>query len=283
MNAPKWSQEITRRSPKPFYSIGMNFPHAVSVIISRPLVLAMADGSVRPLDLIVALPFIGVTGGRLLRVAMYVLVQCLAVGMLANSQTALSTSPANGSNYWWPVIVIAAVTSSLVCPTTRWIKRICVLFAFFPPRSGTSRRFPFLRHSVWLDSACQRHWPECACANDGHMGVRATTPVRARCRAHLCRYRVTIRQGVADRGCCQRIWFPYRDCRPSDRVDSDNRPIHVCECERDEPARSLPCSQGTSTRLGESMSSSIQCFLVRPASRLLGRSFQKSNTHQWVT
>jgi hypothetical protein len=35
--------------------------------------------------------------------------------------------------------------------------------------------------------------------------------------------------------------------------------------------------------LGESISSSIQCFLVHPASRLLGKSFQKSSMHQFVT
>jgi hypothetical protein len=35
--------------------------------------------------------------------------------------------------------------------------------------------------------------------------------------------------------------------------------------------------------LGESMSSSIECFLARPTNLLLGRSFPKSNMHQLVT
>jgi hypothetical protein len=35
--------------------------------------------------------------------------------------------------------------------------------------------------------------------------------------------------------------------------------------------------------LDESILSSIQCFLVHPANRLLGRSFPNSNMHQLIT
>ena len=139
VNTTKRSQEITRRRPQPFNRIRMHFAHTIAVIISRPLVLAVTDRSVRPLDLIVALPFIGITSGLWLGVVMYMLVQGLAIRMLANAQAALPTLSANRANHWWSVIFIAAMTSSLVGSTSRRVKRIAVLFAFFPPRSETSR------------------------------------------------------------------------------------------------------------------------------------------------
>src|SRR5947209_8552830 len=169
----------------------MHFAHPIAVIISRPLVLAVTDRSVRPLDLIVALPFIGITSGLWLGVVMYMLVQGLAIRMLANAQAALPTLSANRANHWWSVIFIAAMTSSLVGSTSRRVKRIAVLFAFFPPRSETSRRFLCLCRPAPLDSAWQRHSPECACASDEYKGVTATVPGQARLTARLCRCHVT--------------------------------------------------------------------------------------------
>src|ERR1700754_4800120 len=256
----------------------MNFPYAITVVIPCPLVLAVTDRPVRSLDLIVALPFIGVTNGLWLNVVMHMLVQRLAVGMLAHAQAALPTLPANRANHRWPVIFIGAVTAPLVGSTTRRIKRIAVLFAFFPPHSETSRQSPC--RSVPFDSAWQKHWSECACANDARRGGRAPVPEQARWRVRLCRFHVITRPSVADQGCYRRREFPYKDCRPADKVGSDNRPIRVCECETPEPVQWLPGSPDIASRLGESISSSIQGFLVRPTNRLWGRSFPNSNMHQ---
>jgi len=287
MNTSKRAQEITRRRPKSFNGIRVNFAYAISVIISRSLMLTVTNRAVFPLDLVVALPFIGVTvgvtGGRLLSVAMHMLVQGLTIRTLTYAQAALPTLPANRANHRWPIIFIVAMTTSFVGSTTRWIKRIAVLFAFFPPRSETSRRFRCLRQSVTLDSTLQTHWLGCVCANDGHRGVKATVPGQAQSKARLCRSHVTTRRGVAGRGCCQRRSFSYRDCRLADKVGSDNRPALVCECETSEPVPLLHHSQGTASHLDESISSSIRYFLVHPANRLLGRSFPNINMHRLIT
>jgi hypothetical protein len=110
----------------------VNFAYAISVIISRPLMLTVTNRAVRPLHLIVALPFVGVTADRLLRVAMHMLVQGLAIRPLTYAQAALPTLPANRANHRWPIIFIVAMTASFVGSPTRRIKRIAVLFAFFP-------------------------------------------------------------------------------------------------------------------------------------------------------
>src|SRR5438270_729725 len=261
----------------------MHFPYAITVVIPCPLVLAVTNRPVRALDLIVALPFIGVTSGLWLGVVMHMLVQSLAAGMRAHAQAALPALPANRANHRWPVIFIGAVTAPLVGSTPRRIKRIAVLFAFFPPRSETSRQSPCRRRSGPLDSAWQRHWSECACASDARRGGRATVPEQARWRVRLCRCHVITRPGVAARGGYRQREFPYKDCRPADKVGSDNRPIRVCEGETPEPVQWLPGSPDIASRLGESISSSTQCFLVRLADRLWGRSFPRSIMHQWIT
>ena len=283
MNTSKRAQEITRGRPKAFNGIRVNFAYAISVIISRPLVLTVTNRAVRPLHLVIALPFIGVTDGRLLSVAMHMLVQGLAIRTLTDAQAALPTLPANRANHRRPVIFIVAMTASFVGSTTRRIKRIAVLFAFFPPRSETSRRFPCRHRAVPLDSTSQRHSLGCVCADDARRGVKATVLEQLQSLARLCRSHVTIRRRVAGRGCCRRRSFSYRDCRLADKVGSDNRPNLVCECETSEPVPLLHRSQGTASRLGESISSSIRCFLVHPANRLLGRSFPNFNMHQLIT
>src|SRR2546430_7118677 len=117
----------------------MHVPYAITVLIPCPFVLAVTNRPVSSLNLIVALPFIRVTSGFGFGVVMHMLVQGLAVGMLAHAQAALPTLPANRANHRWPVIFIGAVTAPLVGSTPRRIKRIAVLFAFFPPHSETSR------------------------------------------------------------------------------------------------------------------------------------------------
>jgi hypothetical protein len=164
MNTAKGPQKITCRRPQTFDSIGMNFAHAITIVISRPLVLAVTDCAVCPLDSLVALPFIGVTLGRLLGKLMHVLPQSLTVCRRTDSAAALPTLSPNGADNRWSIIVIGAVPALLVSSATRRIIGIRVLFAFFPPRSETSRPFQSPCLAVGSGSTSDTRSVGCACA-----------------------------------------------------------------------------------------------------------------------
>ena len=59
------TQKVAQLSPKPFDGVGVNFVYAVSVVISRPLLDAMAYRSVIKYlcaNMIVSIAFVTVTG-----------------------------------------------------------------------------------------------------------------------------------------------------------------------------------------------------------------------------
>src|SRR5262249_36065353 len=161
-------------------------------------------------------PFVGVTSSRLLRITMDVLPQRLAISMLADSQAALPALPANSAHDGWPIVVIRAVSPLLVGPTPRRIVRIGVLFAFFPPRSETSRRFPFRRRLRRPDLRVPAHWLAVASATDEHSDGTGPTLPPAWSRDHLCRCpAITIRPDAPLDDFLRR-WCQYRDCKPAD-------------------------------------------------------------------
>jgi hypothetical protein len=164
MDPAEGPQKITGRRPQTFDTIGMDFSHAIPIIISRPFVLAVTDRAMCPLNSIVALPFIGVTLGCLPRKPMHMLSQSLAVRLLTDSQAALPTLSPNGSDNRWSVIVIRAVPALLVSSAPRRIIRIRVLFAFFPPHSETSRPFQSRSRAVESGSTSHKHSVGFACA-----------------------------------------------------------------------------------------------------------------------
>lgn len=136
MHSAKGPQEISRRGPQPLDGIDMNLADSIAIIIARPFVLTMTDRAVGALDLVGAQPFIRVTSGSLLRVAMHVLLQSLAVRMLANSQAALPAPSAKSADHRRAMIVVSSVPTLLVRSPPGRIIGIGVLVAFFPPRCG---------------------------------------------------------------------------------------------------------------------------------------------------
>ncbi len=283
MHSTKWSQEVARGRPQSLNGVGVNFTHTITVVVSRPLLLTVADRVMCSLDLVVALPLIRVTTGSALRKLMHMLLQSLTIRMLVHSQAALPTRSADGSHHWWSIIVIGAVPTPLVRSTTRRIKRIGVLFAFFPPRSETSRRFQSRSLVVRSDPESHERCVGVACASDARSDVTTLTPVKALSLVRLCTHRVITRPLGADQAYSQRRWCPCKGCRRADNVGSDDRPDHACESETVVPARLWHHTQNISDRVGESISSPTQDSLVRPIARLSGRSFPKFNMHQLVT
>ena len=141
VDAPKRAQEIARGCPQPFDRVGMHLADAIAIVIACPFLLAMTHGVMDTIDAVVALPFIRITGGVFLGVAVPMFLQRLPIGMLAHAQAALSTVPADGPDYGWTIIRIGPMASAFVRAAARWIARVTVFIPFFPPRSETSHRF----------------------------------------------------------------------------------------------------------------------------------------------
>jgi hypothetical protein len=276
-------QKITCCRPQAFDRVGMNFSYSITVIISCPLFLAVTDRAVRSLDLIVALPFIGVTLGRLLGITMHVLLQSLAVCMPTDSQAALPTLSANGSNHRWPIIFIRAVPALLVRSATWRIQRISMLFAFFPPRSGTSRQSQSRNLAVESGSTSHKHSVGFSCATCVLIDVIVQVPWPVLSMVRPCRHHAVATQLVATKDCYQRKWYQCRDCRRSGTSGIGNLQDRALTCDTAAHTGLWHHSLGISVRLGGNTSSPMHCFLVRRANQLSGRSFANFNTHKLFT
>ena len=66
MNATKRAQEVADEGPHAFNGVDMNFADAVAIIVTCPLSAGMTDRVVRTVQVVVALPFIGIDLGVLL-------------------------------------------------------------------------------------------------------------------------------------------------------------------------------------------------------------------------
>jgi hypothetical protein len=283
MDPAEGAQKITGRRPQTFDSIGMDFSHAITIVISRPFVLAVTDRAVCPLDSIVALPFIGVTLGSLPRKPMHVLSQSLAVRMLTDSQAALPTLSPNGSDNRWPVIFIRAVPTLLVSSATRRIIGVRVLFAFFPPRSETSRPFQSRRRAVGSGSTAHKPAVGCACATCARSAARVQVPQPGRLQVRPCRHRaVTTRCGAAQ-DCSRQKWSRCRDCRRSGTAGIGNPRAHALEYGTVAQTGLWHHSRGISVRVGGNTSSPTYHSLVRRVNQLSGRSFPNFNMHRLFT
>lgn len=283
VDPPKGAQKIASGSPQPLDRVGMHFPHAIAVVISCPFLLAVTDREVGAVDPVVTLPFIGVASSHLLRIAMPMLPQRLAVGMLADSQTTLAALPTNSPDHGRPLSCIRAVPALLVGPPPRRIVRIRVLFAFFPPRAETSRRFPCHGQARWSDSSSYTHCLGGACASGARSdGTRLTPPPRrSRIPLYQCLATTTRLAGLRD--CSPRRWCRCRDCRPAGSPGSDNLRTLACGGESGARAGSWPHSPGILDPGDENTSLPTSGFLVRPITRLAGKSLSNLNTHQRVT
>ena len=96
VNPAKRTQKIARRCPEPFARVGMDLADAIAVAIPRPFFLTVTHSVVDTLDLVVALPFIGVTGGVFRGLAVHMLLQRLPIGMPMNPPTTWPTSSTHG-------------------------------------------------------------------------------------------------------------------------------------------------------------------------------------------
>ena len=135
------TQEIAQSCPTAFVGIDMHFSDTISIVIACPFILSMTHGVAYALQAIVAVVFISVERGFRLGEALYKRTECVALGILHNTNAHLARFSANHGTNWWSIILVCAASTPFVRSTARWILWISVPFSFFPRRSGTFRRF----------------------------------------------------------------------------------------------------------------------------------------------
>ena len=260
MNAPKWVQEVAGGGPQAVHRNDRHLTEAIAVIIGRPFFPTMRNGAMSAVDVVIALPFICIAGGRSGGLSMNMLVERLAIGLLTHSQSALSRLPPDGVHNGRPVGFIRAVPSSFVRSSTWWIGWIGVLVAFFPPRSGTSHRFlsayqptadRSTAHKPWLESFAGGNEPWCN-------SVASLQPTKHCFHPYRCHAAGARLSGVTIHG--QPIPSHYRDCTPDHIADSDNPSTLVW---RNETLRLDPGglhTEDTQSPDGEKAVQSTGCF-----------------------
>jgi len=120
----------------------VNFADAITVIVTSPFLLAVADGGMGSNNMVVALPFIRIDRGPHSSEGVNVLFQGRLIGVMGHSEPNLSALAANRAHNRRAVIVISTVARLFIGPSSGRILGIGVKVTFFPPRSGTSRQFP---------------------------------------------------------------------------------------------------------------------------------------------
>jgi len=174
--------------------------------------------------------------------------------MLAHTQPALPTLPADGADDGWTIILIGAVPSSFVGAAVRRIARVAVFVAFLPPHSETSHRFPSPRPATPLSLTLYPRWLGAVCATDGHTAVRALVPpLRPSRRPPYPRHALTTPPDGSPDYCPQK-WFRYRGYRSADRDGSENRQHRACAHEIPVPLVLTRHSSGTASLWDENVS-----------------------------
>jgi hypothetical protein len=268
VDAPKRAQEITCARPQAFNSVGMDLPDAIAIIIPCPFLLAVTYRVVIPLDAVVALPLICITGGVFLGVAVHVFLQRLSIGMLAHAQPALATFSTDGSHHGRAIILIGAVPSSLVRAAARWIAWVAVFVAFFPPRSETSHRFLSRRPATPGSLTLYIRWLGAVCATDAHIDAKARVLPLTPSPVRLYKSRGLATPHSVALDCCPQRACLYRGYRSVDSGDSGNRQSRACVAETHALLALTLHSLGTVNLGGENVSLPTRDFPARPKARL---------------
>src|SRR5690606_394225 len=136
MHPAKGTQKRAQSGPHALLGVGMGFKPAVTIIIPRPFPCAVTDGVSNPLQRLVTLIFVGVNQRLRQRELLNQPTQGTGLGILHHPQAHLSGFTPNHTQDRWTVIGIGASSAPLIGATARWVERVKMLIAFFPPRSG---------------------------------------------------------------------------------------------------------------------------------------------------
>jgi len=119
----------------------VDFPHAVAIVIARPLMLAVIDRSVRQLQPVVAAVLIRIDHHRAVWHGFGQNALTSRLVAVGDHPTAFFAAlPADHVNDWWAVVVKGAMPRLFIRAAARQVVRIVMRRTFFPPRFGTARR-----------------------------------------------------------------------------------------------------------------------------------------------
>ena len=173
----------------------------------------MTNGLSISVDLIVAFPFVGIDRCFGSRTAVNVRAKALPVRAAKHLQAHLPARSANGTDNWGAVVFIRSVSPGFVGSPARRIGRISMRFAFFPPRSETSRRSRSGRRAPTTPVEEGQHSPGAAggCCGPSFGSNRALGPSE-RCFSPD-RFPAVAAQPSQGEGAAPRRLFRCRGCR----------------------------------------------------------------------
>ena len=156
--ATKQAQKVSQPGPHAFNGVGMHFSNTVAIIIACPFLLSVSNRRARALDGVVAVIFVRVNMRAFACKAFDMFAQRRLFGVRRDPQAHLSSFSPYCADHGWTIIGKRPASPSLVRPTARWISRVEVFNTFFPPRSGTFRRFRFPDRAVGYPVVRSEHW-----------------------------------------------------------------------------------------------------------------------------
>src|SRR6266511_2260468 len=178
MNTAEGAQVSTERRTCPFTSIAVDLALAITIIIPRPLVHAVADGRMAPMTAAIALPLIGIKP-RAARCNIFGNQRLTGprIRVVTHPEALLTRLPRDHTDDRGAIVGIGAMPFPFIGAPTGWIGGIQMRGAFFPRRSGTVH--PPQRRcqpsSLWGPS--HSDWAERVAAAYGAVSVKGLTHV----------------------------------------------------------------------------------------------------------
>jgi hypothetical protein len=267
VDAAKRAQKMAGGCPQAFAGVGGDLADAIAVVIPRPFVLPMPHGVMGARDPGVSLPFLCLTGGVLLGVALPVLLPRLPVGMVPDPQAPLPPVAPPGADTRRPIVVVPPMPARLVSAPPWWLKRVGGSLTFFPPHADTSPPSP-CRDPVTLGRLTSpNRGLGVACANAKRPAVSGRVPQlrRSPVRPYQPRVLTTRHDGPPSyspqRGCL------YTGCKFAGSGGSDNPQSRAWACATRAPLPALRRSEGSAALWHESSSPSTPDFPVHQGIR----------------
>jgi hypothetical protein len=259
MNTAEGTQEVAHRRPHALGGVDMHFTDAIAVIVACPFLLAMTNRRVQANDVIVTSPFIGEYHSISQGEHMDVMNQGLFVSVVNDSQAHLPALTPDCADNGRSIIVVGAMSPLFVGSLAAWIVRIVVTFAFFPPRSETSRPFQSVGLAKGPAVAAALRWLGSPCAYRVPFGDSRRSRAQWPLWAHLC-----ISHASAERPALAGSAFPRTlshctDCKCPDK-DTGIRSIGSSwSCGTPVPPPRPFRNEDISTGSGESTSTAKPC------------------------
>jgi hypothetical protein len=141
VHTPEGTQGGPKRRTRALTGVAMHFTSAITSIIPRPFVYAMADGGMGWMTAPVALPFVGVQPRAASRKGFGDEGTARPrVRVVAHPQAWLARVARDEADAGGPIVGRGAVACALIGASTWRVTGIAMGRAVFPPRSGTVRR-----------------------------------------------------------------------------------------------------------------------------------------------